>query len=193
MITGGACSGKTVAMQALRTLLKDTGLRVAFVDEAATDLIMNGFAPGPLHSAYEFQVKVVSTQLEREEEAAAQVGENGLVICDRGNCDGAAYLTYDEFVDVLAKNGLTVEQAIARYDAVFCLESVATGNPGEYSCESNEARMETLEEAIALDGRTKRAWALHPNVHYVPYMNNFGKKVEALFQGIMACVRGKES
>lgn len=182
VITGGPCSGKTAVLQALPGFLSARGITALFVAEAATDLIMEGFTPVTSGSAFEFQKRVVAVQLEREDSACKQAQERGIdfVICDRGVCDGAAYLTDDEFVGALAANNLDRKAGLARYDAVVCLESVASANPAAYTCANNEARGETAAEAAALDARMQVGWGDHPHFVLVPYCETFDDKVDAV-------------
>ena len=187
VITGGPCSGKTELLEVLPGILGEHGLTARFVTEVATDLIMEGFTPVTSGSACAFQKKVVEMQIEREDLACKEALEQGIdfVLCDRGVCDGAAYLTYDEFVEVLSSNGLDKSSGHARYDVVICLESVASGNPDAYTCANNEARGETAEEAAALDARMQIGWGDHPHFVHVPYMETFDEKVDAVMQVLL--------
>jgi hypothetical protein len=45
---------------------------------------------------------------------------------------------------------------------VIHLESLATARPELYGKGNNEHRMESLEEAQALEAKTRKAWASHP-------------------------------
>ena len=179
VITGGPCAGKTSALTELRRRFCSD---VEFVPEAATDLILDGIAPWTCDSWLEFQTHVMQLQLKRE--AAAVSGAYTLVICDRGVCDSRAYLTEDEYEQALAANGLTCETALARYDAVFHLESAAKGDPAAYTQANNKARFENVEEAAEADDRIAAAWADHPNLMRIPYNPDFNAKMDTLAHAI---------
>ena len=189
VITGGPCSGKTSAVTVLRERLAADGIPAVFVEEAGTDLILNGISPITLGSMLPFQTRVAELQLIREAEAleaAKALGPDTLIICDRGICDGRAYLDADEYVIAMADNGLEVDDIPKRYDAVFCLESTAKSEEGLYTQANNSARLEGAEEAAALDDRTMAAWADHPGFHFIPNQETFDAKVAQLIEGIEA-------
>ena len=184
-ITGGPCAGKTSAMDVLRAQLERAKTPAVFVPEAATDLIQAGIAPWTCPSTLDFQTRVIALQLEREAVALEDArARNALVICDRGVCDSHAYLTDEEFAHALAANGMTHAQALARYDAVFHLESIATTNPAAYTAENNSARFENADEAAFADRRGKSAWANHPAFHVLGNFATFEEKAEALWHAI---------
>lgn len=190
VITGGPCSGKTSALDVLRTRFEQAGRAAVFVNEAATDLILNGISPTSLGSMLPFQKEVAKLQLRREAEAreeAAALGANTLIICDRGIADGAAYLKPEEYAQVLDTIGISSQEALERYDEVYCLESIAKGGKtnSAYTTANNSARSETPEEAAALDSRTQAAWETHPHYHFLPNTESFEEKIAPLIQGIM--------
>ena len=192
VITGGPCSGKTSAMSVLRERLAREHVPAVFVDEAATDLILAGIMPDFKGSMLPFQIKVAALQIAREtaaRKAAAALGENALVICDRGVCDGKAYVTADEFAQVLDAVGLSAREAAERYDAVFCLESTAKSNTGAYTRENNATRSEDVQTAVQVDDRTIAAWSSHPAFHFLASENTFDEKVEKLIAGILEIAR----
>lgn len=109
---------------------------------------------------------------------------NVLVVCDRGICDSHAYLSDDDYERALTANGLTEEKALARYDAVFHLESVAKANCDDYTKANNAARFETAIEAIEADDRVIDAWHAHPHVHLIPNEPAFEQKARNLVRAI---------
>ena len=56
----------------------------------------------------------------------------------------------------------TIQLRDRRYEAVVHLVTAADGAPKFYTAENNEARYETIEEAIALDKKLINAWVGHP-------------------------------
>ena len=186
-ITGGPCAGKTSAMGALREKLGSAEISASFIPEAATDLIQSGIAPWTCASMLEFQTRVIALQLERENEARDLAASSNVdvVICDRGLCDSHAYLSDDEYADALAANGIDHAGALARYDAVFHLESIAKDNPGAYTKANNSARFEDADDAARVDERVKDAWSDHPVLHVVGNHADFTGKADELF-GLIA-------
>lgn len=186
VITGGPCAGKTSAMGYLREQLADVGVAAVFVPEAATDLILAGTAPWTCTSMLEFQTQVIALQLEREAaalEEAVGLGD-ALVICDRGVCDSHAYLADEEYATALAANGLTEQDALARYGAIFHLESVAIADEAAYTQANNDARFENAAEAALADKRTLDAWAAHPNLRAIANEATFEVKAQNLADAI---------
>lgn len=189
-ITGGPCAGKTSVMDVLRAHLERAGVSAVFVPEAATDLITSGVAPWTCASTLDFQARVIALQLKREAAARAQAVATGAaaVICDRGICDSHAYLHDDEFRTALTANGITQEQAFARYDAVFHLESVAKDDPGAYTQANNSARFENAEEAAAVNERVIEAWSSHPAFRIIGNHPSFDEKAQELCEELARLV-----
>ena len=174
-------------MDALQARFQSEGRRAVFVPEAATDLILSGIAPWTCSSMLEFQTQVIALQLKREAKAFGQAEELGagtMVVCDRGICDSHAYLSSGDYRCALQANGLDEKAALARYDAVFHLESVAKANPAAYTRANNGARFENAAEAIDADNRGIAAWAAHPHVHLIPNEEMFEQKAQNLLRAI---------
>lgn len=186
-ITGGPCAGKTSVMGVLRERLARLGVRAAFVPEAATDLIKAGVAPWTCPSMLEFQTRVMALQLERESAALGQAAADGIevVVCDRGICDSHAYLSDDDYAVALEANGIDHAQALARYDAVFHLVSIAKDNPEAYTKANNSARFEDAEDAVLADGRVMESWLGHPAFRVIGNRPGFDEKAGALFEALV--------
>lgn len=191
VITGGPCSGKTSALATLRDTFSAQGYKVITSPEPATELIGNGITPWECSSSEEYQRCQMELQLTREamyERAARGMDyPRILLIFDRGMLDNKCYMTTDEFDRVLHDLQRTEAELCANYDAVFCLESAAKGAKEFYSKETNATRYETLEEAVALDGRFMGAWSAHPHLHLILSTPDFGDKLEQLVQAV-SCV-----
>ena len=193
VITGGPCAGKTSALAALKQRFEREGVLSVFVPEAATDLILEGIAPWTCDSMLTFQTSVMALQVKREAEAlrkAEALGADALVVCDRGICDSHAYLSDEDYLQALQVNGLSEERALARYDAVFHLQSIAVTDPSSYTKSNNVARFENAEEAQAADVRTQAAWACHPNLAVIPCDADFARKVDRLAEGLHKLLHG---
>ena len=203
VITGGPCSGKTSAIKVLRERLAAADIPALFVEEAGTDLILQGVTPQSCGCMRLFQLEVAKLQLEREAAARAEAEKAGLaaetlVVCDRGIADGAAYLSPEEYAWVLQSIGLSAQDALLRYDAAFCLESTAKFSPNEsqdekgthpYTLANNTARHESREEAAALDDRTYAAWETHPHFYFIPNAASFEEKVNKLLDALISFAR----
>lgn len=185
-ITGGPCAGKTSAIEVLRKRLDGSHVEAVFVSEAATELILSGIAPWTCESMLEFQTRVIELQLIREFSAHAQAAENNaVVICDRGICDSHAYLSDEDYRIALEANGIDHKQALARYDAVFHLDTIAKDDPGAYTKANNKARFENAQEAVLANKRVINAWSEHPSLHIIGNSASFEEKADALFEAIL--------
>ena len=135
---------------------------------------------------------------------AKAIGQNCIILCDRGLMDGSAYVTPKQWENVISKNQVplitttaiedertekikmvpltTINDWDVRYDAVFHLVTAADGAPQYYTLENNlGARHETPEMAREQDMKTQIAWSDHP--HHMIIDNKgktFEQKIEAL-------------
>jgi predicted ATPase len=166
-LTGGPHSGKTTTMLALR---EEFGDQITLVPEVATILLEGGFpVPGKdLDWSEEwqaaFQAAILPLQRSIEEACALVARKNGsrLLVCDRGLLDGAAY-TPGGVAEFCRRYGVEAGEALARYEAVIHLESLATADPAKYGKAGNDSRFEPLERAQALEAATRESWADHPH------------------------------
>ncbi|MBC7171533.1 MAG: AAA family ATPase, partial [Polyangiaceae bacterium] len=114
--------------------------------------------------------------VQRELERSSEGERPTIVLCDRGTVDGGAYWPGpgDFFADV----GTTLDEQLARYDAVIHLRtpSLADG----YN-RANPLRIESAEEAEAIDHRISKLWAGHPKLSTIQSSESFlTKATEAL-------------
>ena len=183
VLTGGPAAGKTTLIsRILKEFKQDDGWKVITIPETATDLI-SGFGIRPFGncvSMLDFQYFVIDDQLHKERLAlkAAQMvpEENVLVIYDRALLDDKAYITDEEFREVLASFGTTEAEILTHYDAVLHLVTCAKGAEFAYNF-GNEARYEPVERAREMDDRTLRAWSGHPNLHVIDNSVDFEDKI----------------
>lgn len=178
VLTGGGHSGKTSLKDLLQKhFSKD---KIFFVPEAATTLIGTNMPPsGSVDDNFKFQLAILKNQLTMEQNVfdyAAQF-KNSIVVLDRGTIDGEAYCEENNWRDILNSFGQKEISLKNRYDLIIHLESVAVGNPKEYSSESNKARWETAEQAAGRDAKIKNAWLGSKRVRIVPYRQSFEEKV----------------
>lgn len=184
VLTGGPAAGKTTLIsRVLHEFKQEDGWRVITIPETATELISGfGIRPfGGCMSMLAFQDFVIADQIHKEQLAlrAAEVvpEDNVLIIYDRALMDDKAYITDDEFREVLARfDGRTEAGVLAGYDAVIHLVTCAKGAEFAYNL-GNAARTESLEYAREMDDRTLRAWSGHPNLRIVDNSVNFEEKI----------------
>ena len=183
VLTGGPAAGKTTLIsRILKEFRQEDGWKVITIPETATELI-SGFGIRPFGncvSMEDFQYFVIEDQLHKERLAlkgAEMVPEDKvLIIYDRALLDDKAYITDEEFREVLASFGRTEEEVMGYYDAVLHLVSCAKGAEFAYNF-GNEARYEPLEVAREKDDLTLRAWSKHPNLRVIDNSVNFEDKI----------------
>jgi hypothetical protein len=106
--------------------------------------------------------------IQRELEVVADDENAAVVLCDRGTVDCAAYWTGAG--DLYSAVGTTREAELARYHAVIHLRTPTS--PVAYN-HANPLRLETIEEAAAIDARIAAQWAAHPRVFIVEPTEDF--------------------
>lgn len=195
VLTGGPAAGKTTLVsRILKEFKQDDGWKVITIPETATELI-SGFGIRPFGncvSMLDFQDFVIADQLHKEAlavKAAEMVPEeNVLILYDRALMDDKAYISDEEFAQVIAKfGGLTEDLVLAKYDAVLHLVTCAKGAEFAYNL-GNEARTESIESARAMDDRTLYSWSRHPNLRIIDNSVNFEDKINRALREIYRIV-----
>lgn len=193
VLTGGPCGGKTTGQARLSTFFENLGWKVYRVPETATVLLGGGvnFADLPQYAAIEFQENLLRTMIQIENSffALAEASErNCLVICDRGTMDASAFVSKEQWEDILSKN-LCDEVDIRdnRYHQVVHMVTSAKGAEQFYSIEDHATRKEGLEEARDRDTRAAEAWIGHPYVDIIDNSSDFETKINSL----ISCVAVK--
>lgn len=183
VLTGGPGAGKTALLELVRQSFCE---HVKVLPESAGILFGGGFPRGKtpiLRRAA--QRAIFFTQ--RELESIARDGDGAIALCDRGTVDSVAYWPGPE--EFFPAVGTTLEAELARYDAVIHLRTPA----GKGYTHANPLRIETPEEALAIDERILQAWSAHPHRHIVDASTNFLDKVaraiEVLRRELPACCR----
>lgn len=189
VITGGPCAGKTTAMSWIQNAFTERGFTVLFVPETATELISGGIAPWTMQTNLDFQVQQMSLQLYKEkifEQSAQNIlgSDKVLIVCDRGAIDNKAYMTESELKKVLSKLSLNETELRDGYDAVFHLVTAAKGAEEFYTLSNNQARTETLEQAIEMDDKLISAWTGHPHFRIIDNTKGFEDKMKHLINEI---------
>ena len=165
VLTGGPCSGKTTTLAALR---QEFGENIMVVPEVATMLLSSGFpVPGrdcdwsqEWQDVFQSAIVALQQSMETAYFLVAKAKGIKMLVCDRGLLDGAAY-TPGGLQEFCAKHGVDENEALASYDEVIHLESLATACPEKYGKVGNDHRFEPLERAQELERNTRAAWVRH--------------------------------
>ena len=99
--------------------------------------------------------------------------------------DLSAYMTPEDWQELLRQTNHTESELLGRYKAVFHLCTSAKGAPHSYTLSNNSARMEeTLAEAIQVDDNLIKAWQKHPNLHLIQSEEFVKDKIDKVLLGI---------
>ena len=169
VLTGGPCAGKTTGMSWIQNTFEKMGYAVIFMQEPATELKSAGITPARCSSMMAYQLFQMKLQLEKEEvytraakdiaeasekragnnghhenhenlQGTQQTGKKVLIVCDRGFFDNRAYMTSEEFSEALQILGVSEEEKLRSYDAVFHLETTAKNAKVFYGTATNAIR-----------------------------------------------------
>lgn len=168
VLTGGPGAGKTAVLEVVRRRFCE---HVAVLPESASILFGGGFPRRDSDSAQRAGQRAifhVQRQLERmvvDEKSAA------VALCDRGSLDGLAYWPGEPSAFV-REFDTTREAELARYAAVIHLRT-----PREGYNHQNAVRTESVEQALAADGRILDAWEGHPRRFVVDSCDDFLEKM----------------
>jgi predicted ATPase len=178
VLTGGPGGGKTTAADMFR---REVGERVIVVPESATMLFSGGFPRVDELAARRSAQRAIYHVQRNLEDLQSTRFPGRVLLCDRGTVDGGAYWPdpVGDELDFFASLGTTLEAELARYDAVLFFETAAVG---DLSIETgNPERIESNQEAVALDGRLRELWRKHPNFVLIHHNHSFMAKI---FEGL---------
>ena len=196
VITGGPCGGKTSSLLKLKTHFSQKGYNTLLVPESATAIMNGGITPANC-GILSYERCEISLQISLErlfEYAAESINANStIIICDRGIFDNKAWMTDEEFEQVLSEEGMSSKSVLSGYDAVFHLVSAAKGAEAYYTLDTNTVRIEKIEEARVLDEKIIQAWSDHPYFRIIDNSTSFNKKIERLISEIEAYLNKEES
>ncbi len=154
VLTGGPGAGKTAVLELIRQSFCP---HVKVLPESAGIVFGGGFPRGGAMEIRKAAQRAIF-YVQRELEKTADVGNFAIVLCDRGTIDGAAYWP-GEMEGFWSSLDTDLEVQLQRYHAVIHLRTPAAGTGYNLS---NPLRVETAEEAAAIDARIARAWERHP-------------------------------
>lgn len=176
VLTGGPGGGKTAVLEVVR---HNFCKHVVVLPEAASILFKGGFPRRPSVAARKAaQRSIFHVQREIENLTEEESGA-GVVLCDRGTIDGLAYWPGNEetfFADL----GVSKEQQFARYCSVIHLRTPTDGK----NYQQGGLRIESLEQAAAIDVKIMELWRQHPHYIEVPATSEFIDKVRLALAAI---------
>lgn len=206
VLTGGPCSGKSSSLAYLSEKLSDHGFMVFVIPETATLITSNGIdrrkmdRPGQVAM---YEEAILDMQLSFEETYARAVSRifperKKVILLDRGIMDIKAFISKDDFKEMIKRKGLKELALRDRYKAVIHLVTAADGARDFYNGENNAARLETPEEAILIDRKIRESWLGHPRFRIIDNSTDFEDKIRRTFGaisqilGIPASLRPRE-
>ncbi len=185
VLTGGPGAGKTAVLELVR---QNFCKHVRVLPEAASILFSGGFPRRSERDAQRAGQRAIF-RVQRELEVVGDLGGPAIVLCDRGTPDGIAYWPGEE-ADLWRDVGSTRSAELSRYDAVIHLRTPRLGYNHQ-----NPVRIETVEEAVAVDERILAIWKDHPRRYVIASEEDFLKKARralaVLREELPECCRHK--
>lgn len=183
VLTGGPCAGKTSAINIIKDYFNNRGYKVLSIDESATKIINSGISPYGSNkiSMYEFQKHVFKMQLEEENKIDKYINENKnkdiIVLYDRCLLDNKSYVSEEDFNKLLLEFNVDIRSYINEFDLFIHLVTAAIGTD-VYTLSTNDARVETKEQAIQLDNKIRECYKKIENYKIVDNRSDFQEKVD---------------
>lgn len=192
VLTGGPCSGKSSSLAYLTEKLSDHGYMVFVIPETATLITNNGIDRRKMDKRKQivlFEETIFDMQLAFEEtykKAISSIfpGKKKVILLDRGIMDVKAFVSHDDFNNILKKRGLNEVGLRDRYNGVIHLVTAADGAIEFYNGENNSARLETPEEALSFDYGIRESWLGHPHFKIIDNSTDFDGKIKRTFAAI---------
>lgn len=193
VFTGGPCSGKTTIIEKVKTYFQSRGRQVFTLFEIPTKLHECGFMyPGVAYQttkfAKEFEKQRLKIQIELEDAfmKMAKLKDNSLLLLDRGILDARAFCTKEFWMQLCHEFDLTHETICERYDMVFQLTTLALTDKDLYrqKMSNNDARPETVEDALFAEERSRKAWEPYPNKTLIHFYSTIEEKANTVIQHI---------
>ncbi|MCT4640845.1 MAG: ATP-binding protein [Bacteriovoracaceae bacterium] len=171
VLTGGPGAGKTAILELIKHLLSKD---ICVLAESAGILFDGGFPRLSNNKAMLATQKAIFSIQEQMEEAISGEKSWKYALCDRGTLDGLAYWIEDEASFYRNFNTNPKEQ-FQRYLAVIHLRT-PTLEQGYNN--SNPNRIETVQQALAIDEKIKKIWSPHASYYEIPSGIDFSEKVK---------------
>lgn len=184
VLTGGPGAGKTAVLELIRRSFCG---HVRVLPESAGIVFGGGFPRGTTPELLRPAQRAIF-HVQRELEAVGEEGNPAIVLCDRGTVDGSAYWPGPD--PFWAAVGTTHADELGRYDAVIHLRTPALDRGYDHR---NPLRIESPEQAAAIDARIARAWEPHPRCFVVDaapdFLSKAARAVEILRAELPECCR----
>lgn len=194
VLTGGPCAGKTTALVKVIEHFSSLGYKVFTIPEVPTMFTQAGMNYLTSNKAFFFEGEkaTMRTQLSLEDsfyQMAKTIDGPVLIICDRGTMDISAYLSEEQWNQIIGDLGYTTHQLRERYDAVLHLVSAADGAEQYYTTSNNAQRLEQADEkglqiARQLDKKVIEAWTGHPHQRVINNHDDFNNKLNRVLKEI---------
>jgi len=165
VLTGGPGAGKTAVLELIR---QSFCAHVRVLPESA-GIVFGGGVPRSEAIALRQAAQRAIFYVQRELENASDAENPAIILCDRGTVDGAAYWP-GEASDFFSSVGTDLTEQLRRYHAIIHLRTPPVG--GGYN-RSNPLRVETAEQAAAIDTRIALMWERHPRCFVVEASADF--------------------
>lgn len=194
VLTGGAAAGKSCILDELAKEIQHWDYPTAIVPECATQLLEKGYTPDRVGQTA-FQHTVFRHQLRNENRAfrkmLPQSKSSGLpvvLLCDRGLCDGGAYINKETFETISHSFDYSRRRLLNRYQGVLFLASAATLTDLPFDVqEGNVHRLEkSREEVLATAENAYSAWCDHPHLISIGAEKEMAVKVENVRKAIFS-------
>lgn len=191
VLTGGPCGGKSTSLATIEQELTNKGYLVITPEEMATNVINSGVRPDVV-GVKAFEKLLIKMQYDRDNNYIEMLtklleGEDKdiIVVYDRGIQDCKAFITDEQYTEILNELGLSEIHILEMYDGVFNLVTAANGAVEHYTLANNKARTETPEEAIERDNDCIRAWTGHSHLRIIDNKNKtFEQKIDKLLEEV---------
>lgn len=195
VLTGGPCAGKTTALVKVIEHFSSLGYKVFTIPEVPTMFTQAGmnYLTSNKDFFYVGEKATLLTQLHLEDsfyKMAQTLEQPVLIVCDRGVMDISAYLSPQQWQDIIGEVGYTQTQLRdERYDAILHLVSAADGAEQFYTTSNNAQRLEKADEkglqiARELDKRVIEAWTGHPHLRVINNHEDFDNKLNRVLKEI---------
>lgn len=190
VFTGGPCAGKTKIINAIRSYLIKKGYDVIIVPETATELFGTGIKYSLINDVPKYQKLIFDYQRYKEcsVDNVLDINKNSdkkiVILYDRGILDNKAYFKDYTGFDKILKRKYKELDFLDNYDFVFDLITLADCNPDKYNLSSNEARSESIEDAIKIDRKTSSAWVGHRNMKIINSSISLEDEIDLIKQNV---------
>lgn len=181
VLTGGSCAGKTSAQKYIIDNL-NADMTILLIPEAASILLSNGVCRDEI-SRFDFQCNIFSLQKKLEnvfETVAEKIDRNVLIICDRGTCEGVAFLSRTEWDELLRMYNTTFKNELNCYSAVIYMPSVSINYPDLYL--DTPIRNYTISAAQKESKKIYNAWKGHDKFYKVNNYSDFDLKLKDVLE-----------